>query len=50
MGLSVKPVEDNVAANEITPELVGGLHWVEADGRRVDDHVAGLGGGTDQSG
>src|SRR5262249_28407977 len=38
-----------IAADELAAELVRGLHHDEAAGRRVDDHVTRLGGGTDQS-
>jgi hypothetical protein len=52
MCLSVRTVEDDVAANEIAPERWSAAfhHDEAAAGRRVDDHVAGQGGGTDQSG
>jgi hypothetical protein len=46
----VSPSVVQITTDEIASELVGGLHHDEAASRRVDDHVAGLGGGTDQSG
>jgi hypothetical protein len=40
----------DVTAHEIAPELVGGFHHDEAASRRVDNHVAGVGGSPDKSG
>src|SRR5262249_54146975 len=39
-----------VAADKITPELVGGMHYGEAASGGIDDEVAGVGDGADQSG
>ena len=50
MFLLVRPSVVQITTDEIASELVGSLHDDEAASRRVDDHVAGLGGGANQSG
>src|SRR6516162_6696639 len=39
-----------VAADKIAAELVGGMHYGEAASSGIDDEVAGVGDGADQSG
>jgi hypothetical protein len=39
---------NEVAADEVTPELLRGVHDGEAAGCRIDDKVARLGNGGDQ--
>ena len=41
-------VVSEVAADEVTPELVRGVHDCEAANCRIDDKVARLGNGGDQ--
>ena len=41
-------VVSEVAADEVTPELLRGVHDGEAAGCRIDDKVARLGSGGDQ--
>ena len=41
-------VVNEIAAEEVTPELVRGVHDGEAAGCRIDDEIAGLGSGADQ--
>jgi hypothetical protein len=40
--------EREIAPNEISSELVRGLHYDEGSGGGIDDEVARLGGGGDQ--
>ena len=42
-------VVNEVAADEVTPELARGVHDGEAAGCRIDDEIAGLSDGGDEA-
>jgi hypothetical protein len=49
MEMRFTAVVSEVAADEVTLELVRGVHDGEAAGCRIDDEIAGLGDGGDEA-
>ena len=48
MEMRLTEVVNEIAADELTPELVRGVHDDEAAGRRVYDKITGPRNGTDE--
>jgi hypothetical protein len=49
MEMGLTGVVNEIAAEELAPELVRGVHDDEGAGCRIDDEIAGLGDGGDEA-